>query len=111
MPKSCTKSYISKHAFHHTYQSNWHLCHSKNGYNVANHPKNYTITWTNPAGVVMVINPMTFSIGIGSQKTQVITFTLRATQISSFVSFGNIMFKGNLGHTVCIPISIINKQL
>jgi len=79
--------------------------------NVANHPKNYIITWTDPADVVMVINPTTFSIGIGSQKTQVITFTLRATQISSFVSFGNIMFKGNLGHTIRIPISIINKQL
>ncbi|CAM6038984.1 unnamed protein product [Sphagnum compactum] len=79
--------------------------------NVANHPENYTITWTDPADVVMAINPTTFSIGIGSQKTQVITFTLRATQISSFVSFGNIMFKGNLGHTVRIPVSVINKQL
>jgi hypothetical protein len=79
--------------------------------NVANHPENYTISWTDLADVVMAINPTTFSIGIGSQKTQVITFTLRATRISSFVSFGNIMFKGSLGHTVHIPISVINKQL
>jgi hypothetical protein len=79
--------------------------------NVANHPENYTISWTDPADVVVAINPTTFSIGIGSQKTQVITFTLRATRISSFVSFGNIMFKGSLGHTVHIPISVINKEL
>jgi hypothetical protein len=79
--------------------------------NVVNHPKNYMITWIDPADVVMAINPITFSIGIGSQKTQIITFTLGATQISSFVSFGNIMFKGNLGHIIRIPISIINKRL
>jgi hypothetical protein len=47
--------------------------------NVVNHQENYTITWTDPANVVMVINPTTFSIGIGSQKIQVITFTLKAT--------------------------------
>ncbi len=77
--------------------------------NVANRSKNYIITWIDPTDVVMAINPTTFSIGIGSQKTQVITFTLRATQISSFVSFGNIMFEKNLGRIIGIPISIINK--
>jgi hypothetical protein len=34
--------------------------------NVVNHPKNYTIIWTDPADVVMVINPTTFNVGIGS---------------------------------------------
>jgi hypothetical protein len=47
--------------------------------NVTNHPENYTITWIDPVDVVMEINPTTFNIGIGSQKTQIITFTLRAT--------------------------------
>jgi hypothetical protein len=58
----------------------------------------------------MAINPTTFNIGIGSQKTQIITFTLKGTWISSFVFFGNIMFKGNLGHIIHIPISVINKE-
>jgi len=79
--------------------------------NVVNHPKNYIITWIDPIDAVMAINPTTFSISIGNQKTQVITFTLRAIQISSFDSFGNIMFKGNLGHIIHIPIFVINKQL
>jgi hypothetical protein len=34
--------------------------------NVANHPKNYIITWTNLVDVVMEINPTTFNSSIGS---------------------------------------------
>lgn len=70
----------------------------------------YTVTWTNPADVVLTASPTSFAIGTGLQNTQTVGFTLRATATSQTASFGRIIFKGSLGHTVHIPVSIGIKE-
>jgi hypothetical protein len=80
--------------------------------NVANNIETYTITWTSPTDVAVAIAPVTFTVGgAGEQQSQQITFTLRATGISTVSSFGHVTFVGNLGHQIHIPISVTNKNL
>jgi len=80
--------------------------------NVAINIETYTITWTSPADVAVAIAPVTFTVGgAGEQQSQQITFTLRATGVSTVSSFGLVTFVGNLGHQIHIPISVTNKNL
>jgi hypothetical protein len=54
---------------------------------------------------------LNFTIGgSGRPQSQRITFTLRATGASTISSFGQVLFTGDLGHRIHIPISITNKS-
>ena len=79
--------------------------------NVTPKPETYTITWTNPADCVITATPSTFTIGIGRHNKQSIMFTIRATGVSQAYSHAQIMFKGSLGHTLHIPVSVGTKAL
>lgn len=79
--------------------------------NVAPLGESYTITITNPGDFVVTANPAVFTIGVGLRNKQTITFTVRATKVSQASSFGMITMKGSLGHTVRIPVSVVNKKL
>ncbi|CAM6049035.1 unnamed protein product [Sphagnum compactum] len=79
--------------------------------NIANNIETYTITWTNPADVAVTIAPLNFTVGgSGRPQSRRITFTLRATGVSTISSFGQVLFTGDLGHQIHIPISITNKS-
>lgn len=71
----------------------------------------YTITWTNPADVVITVTPSQFTIGIGRQNKQTINILLRVTLASQMASFGQIRFKGSLGHALHIPVSVGVKEI
>ncbi len=79
--------------------------------NISPKPETYTITWISPADVAVTVNPTSFTAGIGRLQLQQITFTLRATRASTATSFGLVTFTGHLGHSIHIPISILNKSL
>ncbi|KAG0587327.1 hypothetical protein KC19_2G156500 [Ceratodon purpureus] len=79
--------------------------------NVAPLGETYTITIRNPGDFVVTANPAVFTIGVGLRNKQTIAFTVRATKVSQAFSFGMITMKGSLGHTVRIPVSVVNKRL
>lgn len=79
--------------------------------NISPKPETYTITWISPADVAVTVKPTSFTAGIGRLQLQQITFTLRATRASTATSFGLVTFTGHLGHSIHIPISILNKSL
>ncbi|CAM6074802.1 unnamed protein product [Sphagnum tenellum] len=79
--------------------------------NISPKPETYTITWISPADVAVTVKPTSFTAGIGQLQLQQITFTLRATRASTATSFGLVTFTGHLGHSIHIPISILNKSL
>ena len=79
--------------------------------NVAPLGETYTITIKNPSDLVVTANPAVFTIGVGLRNKRNIIFTVKAIKVSQGASFGLITMKGSLGHTVRIPVSVVNKRL
>lgn len=79
--------------------------------NVAPLGETYNITVKNPRDFVVTANPAVFTIGVGRRNKHSIVFTVRATKVSQAASFGLITIKGSLGHTVRLPVSVVNKSL
>lgn len=74
--------------------------------------ESYIVSVTAPAGVAVDVQPYQFTIAAGA--TQLLLLNLTATGGAIFLnqtSFGKMYLKGDLGHVVQVPLTVMYRSL
>lgn len=73
--------------------------------NVGEGTEKYSVDVTAPTGVDVKVRPASFKVREG--ENVVVAVTLRATQTNGAFTFGALVWRGDRGHVVRIPVSVL----
>ena len=71
---------------------------------VSRHQERYRVEVHAPSGVQVVVEPMTFTIRNGEQQSFIVT--LKTLKTSQSFTFGSLLWIGNKGHVVRMPVVV-----
>jgi len=65
----------------------------------------YKVSITAPTGVDVKVRPMSFEVRAG--ESVVVAVTLQATQTTGTFTFGALLWRGDKGHAVRVPLAVL----